>query len=175
MPDPLPLQDQVDRQVGVLPPYLSFLSLSEMMNAASPTDFRKNISAMGGESTGFTTTATQTLGAVAVRTADTSVKMVSIYRKLLKNELAARLVLEAGANPAGGTTDPNGVDTAGLRWWRDLAAVPVLLPFVAAQDYPVGGGRPYIAPPVANGAPVGLTADLIRYLLTGTLGGGMVA
>eukprot|EP00971_Amphidinium_carterae_P061623 1219850-Amphidinium_carterae.2 len=55
---------------------------------------------MGGEATGFTTTAAQALGAVAVRTADTSVKMVSIYRKLLKNEIAARMALESMPKPS---------------------------------------------------------------------------
>ena len=42
------LQSQVDSALTMLSPYSQYLSLKEYFAAASPTDFRKCISAMGG-------------------------------------------------------------------------------------------------------------------------------
>ena len=63
----LALQSQVDTQLTILAPYSQLLSWREYFNAASPTDFRKSMSAMGGDSTGWTVPAAQSLGALAVR------------------------------------------------------------------------------------------------------------
>ena len=95
---------------------------------------------------------------------------VTIYRKLLKNELAAKLVLGAGAAPTG--APGNGVDAVnavGARYWLDLVANPMQRPFVAGQGYPCGGGRLNISPAAAGANILGLTTGLINYLLSGTL------
>lgn len=68
----------------------------------------------------------------------------------------------------GGTPGPNGVDAAGNRRWRDLAADPMAQPMVVAQNYAPGGGRPNIAPPAGENI-CGLSTDIIRYLLSGVL------
>ena len=83
----LTLQSQVDSALTMLAPYSQYLSLREYFAAASPTDFRKCISAMGAEDNGWTIPAAQALGALAVRKTTTDVKMVTIYRNLIKNEL----------------------------------------------------------------------------------------
>ena len=108
--------------------------------------------------------------------------MVTIYRKLVKNELAARMVLGAQADPAGGGAGPDQTDGNGDRLWMNLAANPLPQPMVAGQNYNPGGGRAIIAPPAAGANVCGLTTDLIRYLLYGQLpvnwpgaGGGLPA
>ena len=109
------LQSQVDSAVTMLSPYSQYLSLKDYFAAASPTDFRKCISAMGAEDNGWTIPAAQALGALAVRKTTTDAKMVTIYRKLVKNELAARMVLGAQADPAGGGAGPDQTDGNGDR------------------------------------------------------------
>lgn len=75
--------------LSLMVPYSQFLDLREYFQAASPTDFRKSISAMGAETNGFTVAAAQAIGALGVRKSDTSVAMVSVHRKLIKNEWCA--------------------------------------------------------------------------------------
>ena len=61
---------------------MQFLSLAEVFNANSPTDYRKNISTMGGDWTGFTQDAAQALGDLPVLRSDMSTGMVTPYRKI---------------------------------------------------------------------------------------------
>ncbi len=139
------LQDQVPIVVPILPPYEQFLDLQSYFNSASPTDFRKDISAMRGDRSGFGIQYPGRPGHWSICSAktDQQVKTVTIYRKMLKNELVARLVLGAGGAPTG--APGNGADVvnvAGARYWLDRVANPMQQPFVAGQDYPCGGGRP---------------------------------
>ena len=68
-----------------------------------------------------------------------------------------------------GGVGPAATDAAGVCYWRDLGANPIAAPFVVAQNYTAGGGRPAIAPPAAGTTVCGLTTDLVRYLLAGQL------
>ena len=63
--------------------------------------------------------------------------MLWVHSKLLKNDRAARLVLEA----AGGGVDPNGLAPAGDRRWRDLAVDPMPQPMAVAQHNNAGMTR----------------------------------
>ena len=94
MPGDPELVEEVEVSMSVINPYAQFLTLSEYMVAATPTDFSKLISAMGADGSGFTVAAAQAVGALGVRYGETSVAMVSVYRKLIRNELAARTVIE---------------------------------------------------------------------------------
>ena len=139
---PLPnLQDQVDTALRMLAPCSQYLSLREYLNAASPTDFRKCISATGGGSKWLDhcgcprVAAAQELGALAVRKTTADCRMVTTCRKLIKNEISARLVLGAEPPAGGAEAGPDVVDAAGDR-----------LSMVVAQNYNHGDGKPAIAP-----------------------------
>ncbi|CAE7559629.1 Mzb1 [Symbiodinium microadriaticum] len=163
------LQSQVDSAVTMLSPYSQYLSLKDYFAAASPTDFRKCISAMGAEDNGWTIPAAQALGALAVRKTTTDAKMVTIYRKLVKNELAARMVLGAQADPAGGGAGPDQTDGNGDRLWRDFAANPLPQPLVGYLLY---GQLPVNWPGAGGGLPAypGQQAIPVIYFLGQTLG-----
>lgn len=168
---PLPAMcTQASESLTILPPYLPFVDASQQKVASAPTDFRKDISVMGADATGFTVPAAQRLGSLLLRHSTTDQSMATLYRKLLGNLACAELVCKATPE-AGGTTGPDGVDGAGLRYWRDLAADPLGEVFVVAQNYQVGAGRPNLAPAAAPGGPVicGLSAGIIEWLYYGTL------
>lgn len=66
------LRHQVEGSLEVVPRIYSSWDLAEMLNETSPTDFRKNISAMGSAATGFTQDAAQVLGLLSVLRSDIS-------------------------------------------------------------------------------------------------------
>ena len=124
MLQPPSLAEQLPTELDVLEPYRQFLKLADYMQASSPTDFRKNISAMGAAESGFTVEAAQALGALAVRKSDTDAKMVTAYRKSIRNELACRLVVDAAPDPLGGGFGTDSTDGAGVRYWRYYVTNP---------------------------------------------------